>query len=133
MVNNWHTFRPNLAETTLERRILPAVLQLAIFPNLPSTNSPGGGGPGGNVSFIPVNYSLNASRNRSTEVGTSPLPPGSDPYYSLYQAHRKRLGAQRGPAVAAIVVARKQAEAAWYMLTRRQAYRPQGAARGLAA
>ena len=55
------------------------------------------------------------------------------PYYSLYQAHRKRLGAQRGPAVAAIVVARKQAEAAWYMLTRRQAYRPQGAARGLAA
>ncbi len=35
--------------------------------------------------FPQVNYNLNASRNRSTEVGTSPLPPGSDPYYSLYQ------------------------------------------------
>lgn len=55
------------------------------------------------------------------------------PYYPLYQAHRKRLGAQRGPAVAAIIVARNLAEAAWYMLTRRQAYRPQGANRGLAA
>lgn len=55
------------------------------------------------------------------------------PYYHHYQAHRKRLGAQRGPAIAAITVARKQAEAAWYMLTRRQAYRPQGATRGLAA
>jgi multidrug efflux system outer membrane protein len=32
-----------------------------------------------------ASYEINASRNRSTEVGTSPLPPGSDPYYSLYQ------------------------------------------------
>jgi multidrug efflux system outer membrane protein len=32
-----------------------------------------------------VNYNVNASRNRTTEVGTSPLPPGADPYYSLYQ------------------------------------------------
>jgi multidrug efflux system outer membrane protein len=36
--------------------------------------------------FYPqANYNFNASRNRSTEVGTSPLPPGADPYYSLYQ------------------------------------------------
>ncbi|HKU86710.1 MAG TPA: efflux transporter outer membrane subunit [Casimicrobiaceae bacterium] len=32
-----------------------------------------------------ANYSVNASRNRTTAVGTSPLPPGADPYYSLYQ------------------------------------------------
>jgi multidrug efflux system outer membrane protein len=32
-----------------------------------------------------ANYNVNASRNRSTAVGTSPLPPGADPYYSLYQ------------------------------------------------
>jgi multidrug efflux system outer membrane protein len=32
-----------------------------------------------------ASYNLNASRNRSTAVGTSPLPPGADPYYSLYQ------------------------------------------------
>ena len=36
--------------------------------------------------FYPqVSYSLDASRNRTTKVGTSPLPPGADPYYSLYQ------------------------------------------------
>jgi len=30
-------------------------------------------------------YNLDASRNRTTRVGTSPLPEGADPYYSLYQ------------------------------------------------
>ena len=36
--------------------------------------------------FYPqANYNLDASRNRTTKVGTSPLPPGADPYYSLYQ------------------------------------------------
>jgi len=36
--------------------------------------------------FYPqANYNANASRNRTTAVGTSPLPPGADPYYSLYQ------------------------------------------------
>jgi multidrug efflux system outer membrane protein len=36
--------------------------------------------------FYPqVGYSLDASRNRASEVGASPLPAGSDPYYSLYQ------------------------------------------------
>ncbi len=37
--------------------------------------------------FYPqVNYSGEASRNRTTAVGTSPLPAGADPYYSLYSA-----------------------------------------------
>ena len=36
--------------------------------------------------FYPqANYDLNASRNRVTKVGSSPLPPGADPYYTLYQ------------------------------------------------
>ncbi len=36
--------------------------------------------------FYPqVSYGLDASRNRSTEVGPTPLPPGLDPWYSLYQ------------------------------------------------
>ena len=34
---------------------------------------------------------LDASRNRATAVGTTPLPAGADPYYSLYQG---ALGAQ---------------------------------------
>ena len=32
-----------------------------------------------------ASYNLDASRNRTTRVGTSPLPEGADPYYSLYQ------------------------------------------------
>jgi len=36
--------------------------------------------------FYPqVGYGLDASRNRSTEKGPTPLPPGTDPWYSLYQ------------------------------------------------
>jgi multidrug efflux system outer membrane protein len=35
--------------------------------------------------FYPqAGYNLDASRNRSSAVGASPLPPGADPYYSLY-------------------------------------------------
>ena len=35
--------------------------------------------------FYPqVSYSLDASRNRMSAVGASPLPVGADPYYSLY-------------------------------------------------
>jgi multidrug efflux system outer membrane protein len=42
--------------------------------------------------FYPqANFSADASRNRATQVGASPLPPGTDPYYSLYQG---ALGAQ---------------------------------------
>src|SRR5947207_11799068 len=36
--------------------------------------------------FYPqANYSADASRNRTTRVGTSPLPPDASPYYTLYQ------------------------------------------------
>jgi multidrug efflux system outer membrane protein len=36
--------------------------------------------------FYPqIGYSFDASRNRATARGPSPLPAGSDPYYSLYQ------------------------------------------------
>lgn len=35
--------------------------------------------------FYPqANYGLDASRNRTSAVGASPLPPGADPYYNLY-------------------------------------------------
>jgi multidrug efflux system outer membrane protein len=36
--------------------------------------------------FYPqLGYSLDASRNRATKIGATPLPAGADPYYSLYQ------------------------------------------------
>ncbi|MEO5765797.1 MAG: efflux transporter outer membrane subunit [Casimicrobiaceae bacterium] len=36
--------------------------------------------------FYPqANYSFDASRNRTSRVGVSPLPPDASPYYSLYQ------------------------------------------------
>jgi multidrug efflux system outer membrane protein len=36
--------------------------------------------------FYPqVNYSADASRNRASRVGTSPIPPDASPYYTLYQ------------------------------------------------
>ncbi len=36
--------------------------------------------------FYPqIGYSLDASRNRSSRVGVTPIPPGADPYYTLYQ------------------------------------------------
>jgi multidrug efflux system outer membrane protein len=36
--------------------------------------------------FYPqIGYSLNASRNRESEVGQPPLAAGADPYYTLYQ------------------------------------------------
>ncbi len=36
--------------------------------------------------FYPqVGYGVDASRNRSTELGPTPLPAGTDPYYTLYQ------------------------------------------------
>ncbi|MEP7330155.1 MAG: efflux transporter outer membrane subunit [Betaproteobacteria bacterium] len=36
--------------------------------------------------FYPqAKYNVDAGRNRSSAVGASPLPPGADPYYTLYQ------------------------------------------------
>lgn len=49
-------------------------------------------------------------------------------YRELYRSTKKRLGKQRGSRVAAIVVARRLAEASWWMLTRDQPFAPAGAA-----
>jgi len=54
-------------------------------------------------------------------------------YRDRYQATRRRLGKQRGPKVASVELARKLAEAIWYMLTRNQPFAPVGATRTLAA
>jgi transposase len=48
-------------------------------------------------------------------------------YRDLYQRTRARAGRQRGAAVAAITIARKLAEAIWWMLTRKQRFAPAGA------
>jgi transposase len=53
-------------------------------------------------------------------------------YHELYETTKRRLGKQRGPRVAQIVVARKLAEAIWYMLSRKQPFAPAGATLGLA-
>jgi hypothetical protein len=49
-------------------------------------------------------------------------------YRDLYQSTKTRLGKQRGSRVAAIVVARRLAEASWWMLTRDEPFAPAGAA-----
>jgi transposase len=45
-------------------------------------------------------------------------------YRDHYQATKRRLGAQRGPAVARVEVARKLAEASWHMLTNQVPFCP---------
>ena len=47
-------------------------------------------------------------------------------YHDRYEAMKKRLGKQRGKKVARVEVARKLAEAIWYMLSRHQAFAPAG-------
>ena len=54
-------------------------------------------------------------------------------YAERYQRTRARLGKQRGPRVARVELARKLAEAIWYMLTTSQPFAPAGAAKPLAA
>src|SRR5437764_4092819 len=54
-------------------------------------------------------------------------------YAERYQRTRVRLGKQRGPKVARVELARKLAEAIWYMLTTSQPFAPAGAATALAA
>ena len=53
-------------------------------------------------------------------------------YRDSYQTTKQRLGKQRGPRVAQITIARRLAEAIWYMLTRNQPFAPAGATLGLA-
>jgi transposase len=54
-------------------------------------------------------------------------------YARHYEATKKRLGRQRGAKVARIEVARKLAEAIWYMLTRSQPFAPAGPSAALVA
>lgn len=55
------------------------------------------------------------------------------PYHGLYIRTKQRLGRNRGAKIAAITVARKLAEATWWMLTRNQPFAPAGATQALAA
>jgi transposase len=55
------------------------------------------------------------------------------PYDQLYARTKQRLGRNRGAKVAAITVARRLAEATWWMLTRNQPFAPAGATAVLAA
>src|SRR3954452_566930 len=54
-------------------------------------------------------------------------------YAERYQMTRTRLGKQRGPKVARVDLARRLAEAIWYMLTTNKPFAPAGAAKPLAA
>jgi len=54
-------------------------------------------------------------------------------YRDHYQATKKRLGKQRGKKVARVQLARKLAEAIWYILARHQAFAPAGPSRPMAA
>jgi transposase len=54
-------------------------------------------------------------------------------YRDRYQRTKTRLGRQRGPKVAQVDLARRLAEAIWYMLTRNQPFAPAGAANPVAA
>ena len=49
------------------------------------------------------------------------------PYQELTARHRARHGHRRGTAIAAVTIARKHAEAIWWMLTRNQPFAPAGA------
>src|SRR4051812_28919138 len=54
-------------------------------------------------------------------------------YAERYQRTRTRLGKQRGPKVARVDLARRLAEAIWWILTTSQPFAPAGAAKPLAA
>jgi transposase len=51
-------------------------------------------------------------------------------YREHYERTKRRLGKQRGPKVARVEIARKLAEAIWFMLTRNQDFAPAGPTRG---
>ena len=54
-------------------------------------------------------------------------------YRPILERNRDRHGRKRGTKIAALTIARKLAEASWYMLTRNQPFAPAGATRPLAA
>jgi hypothetical protein len=54
-------------------------------------------------------------------------------YRQRYQKTKYRLGKQRGAKVARVDIARKLAEAIWFMLSRKQPFAPAGATRSALA
>jgi transposase len=56
-----------------------------------------------------------------------------DAFRERYQRTKRRLGKQRGPRVAQVDIARRIAEAIWYMLSRNQPFAPASAVDTLAA
>lgn len=56
-----------------------------------------------------------------------------EPYRPLYQRTKQRLGRNRGAKIATITVARKLAEASWWMLSKGEPFAPAGATQVLAA
>ena len=56
-----------------------------------------------------------------------------EPYRPLYQRTKQRLGRNRGAKIATITVARKLAEASWWMLSKGEPFAPTGATQVLAA
>ena len=56
-----------------------------------------------------------------------------DPYRHGYQQTKQRLGRNRGAKIATITVARKLAEASWWMLSKGEPFAPRGATQVLAA
>jgi transposase len=54
-------------------------------------------------------------------------------YAERYQRTKARLGRQRGTQISRVDLARRLAEAIWYMLTTAQPFAPAGAAKPLAA
>jgi transposase len=56
-----------------------------------------------------------------------------EPYRPLYQHTKQRLGRNRGAKIATITVARKLAEASWWMLSKGEPFAPAGATQVLAA
>lgn len=56
-----------------------------------------------------------------------------DPYRQLYQHTKQRLGRNRGAKIATITVARRLAEASWWMLSKGEPFAPAGATQVLAA
>src|SRR6516162_5445553 len=78
----------------------------------------------------PWSATVNASRaliEAAVHAVCSPV------YRERYQRTATRLGRQRGKKVARVDIARKLAEAIWYMLTRSQPFAPAGATTPLAA
>src|SRR5262245_13182420 len=106
----------------------PTPLKLTGYTGLcPRVYQSGGRDRRGALSTLGPRYLRWALLEAATHAGRHPA------YRARYQRTKRRLGRQRGAKVAQIDIARKLAEAIWYMLTRTQPFAPAGATRALAA